>query len=85
MQNTEPLDAAPEFHKMLFAPYEDVRAVLSYGGRVIMPRGCKSIAISHRMNDSGQFQPDFNDARYLPFEGIPVDDIGPHIRYTIQP
>ena len=28
------------------------------------------------MNDSGQFQLDFNDGRWLPFEGIPVDDSG---------
>lgn len=28
------------------------------------------------MNDSGQFQLDFNDPRYLPFEGIPVNDTG---------
>lgn len=60
----------------LVGPYEDVRAVLSYGGSVVMPRGCKAIAVSHGMNDSGQFQLDFNDARYLPFEGIPVDDTG---------
>ncbi|WP_421512423.1 neuraminidase-like domain-containing protein (plasmid) [Enterobacter sp. JS8-1] len=60
----------------LVGPYEDVRAVLSYGGSVVMPRGCSSIAVSHGMNDSGQFQLDFNDARYLPFEGIPVDDTG---------
>ncbi len=60
----------------LVGPYENVRAVLSYGGSVVMPRGCKAIAVSHGMNDSGQFQLDFNDARYLPFEGIPVDDTG---------
>lgn len=60
----------------LVGPYEDVRAVLSYDGSVVMPRGCSAIAVSHGMNDSGQFQLDFNDARYLPFEGIPVDDAG---------
>lgn len=60
----------------LVGPYEDVRAVLSYGGSVVMPHGCKAIAVSHGMNDSGQFQLDFNDARYLPFEGIPVGDTG---------
>lgn len=60
----------------LIGPYEDVRAVLNYGGSVVMPRGCNAIAVSHGMNDSGQFQLDFNDARYLPFEGIPVDDTG---------
>lgn len=61
---------------MLMGPYQDVQAVLSYGGSVVMPRGCNSLAVSHGMNDSGQFQLDFNDARYLPFEGIPVNDTG---------
>lgn len=60
----------------LVGPYEDVRAILNYGGSVDMPKGCSAIAISHGMNDSGQFVLDFNDARYLPFEGIPVDDTG---------
>jgi hypothetical protein len=61
---------------MLMGPYQDVQAVLSYGGSVVMPRGCDSLAVSHGMNDSGQFLLDFNDARYLPFEGIPVNDTG---------
>lgn len=60
----------------LVGPYQDVRAILNYGGSVDMPKGCSAIAISHGMSDSGQFVLDFNDARYLPFEGIPVDDIG---------
>ncbi|MDC9620635.1 neuraminidase-like domain-containing protein [Xenorhabdus sp. XENO-7] len=60
----------------LVGPYQDVRAMLSYGGSVVMPRGCNAIALSHDMNDSGQFQLDFNDSRWLPFEGIPVDDTG---------
>ncbi|EOC9368005.1 neuraminidase-like domain-containing protein, partial [Enterobacter asburiae] len=60
----------------LVGPYQDVRAVLSYGGSVVMPRGCSALAVSHGMNDSGQFQLDFNDPRYLPFEGLPVDDTG---------
>lgn len=60
----------------LVGPYEDVRAVLNYGGSMVMPKGCNAIAVSHGMNDSGQFVMDFNDARYLPFEGIPVDDSG---------
>lgn len=60
----------------LAGPYQDVRAVLSYGGSVQVPAGCNAMAISHGMNDSGQFQLDFNDSRYLPFEGIPVDDTG---------
>lgn len=60
----------------LVGPYQDVRAVLSYGGSVVMPQGCSSAAISHGMSDSGQFQLDFNDSRWLPFEGIPVSDSG---------
>ncbi|WP_339009325.1 neuraminidase-like domain-containing protein [Aeromonas popoffii] len=60
----------------LVGPYQDVRAVLSYGGSVVLPQGCNAMAVSHGMNDSGQFQLDFNDSRYLPFEGIPVDDAG---------
>jgi len=60
----------------LLGPYEDVRAVLSYGGSTIMPKGCRAVAISHGMHDSGQFQLNFEDSRYLPFEGIPVDDSG---------
>lgn len=60
----------------LVGPYQDVRAVLSYGGSVVVPRGCEALAVSHGMNDSGQFQLDFNDARWLPFEGIPVNDGG---------
>ena len=58
----------------LVGPYQDVRAVLSYGGSTKLPDGCKAIAVSHGMNDSGQFQLDFNDGHWLPFEGIPVDN-----------
>lgn len=58
----------------LVGPYQDVQSVLSYGGSMVMPRGCKAVAVSHGINDSGQFVLDFNDAKYLPFEGIPVDD-----------
>jgi len=29
------------------------------------------IAVSHGMDDNGQFLLDFNDPRYLPFEGGP--------------
>ncbi|CAH2926326.1 MAG: Unknown, probable insecticidal toxin [uncultured Paraburkholderia sp.] len=60
----------------LVGPYQDVRAVLSYGGSVKLPRGCTTAAVSSGMNDSGQFQLDFNDSRWLPFEGIPVGDSG---------
>lgn len=60
----------------LVGPYQDVRAVLGYGGSVVLPQGCNAVAVSHGMNDSGQFQLDFNDSRWLPFEGIPVEDGG---------
>ncbi|WP_340618504.1 hypothetical protein [Xenorhabdus entomophaga] len=60
----------------LVGPYEDIRAVLNYGGSIVMPRGCSAIALSHGVNDSGQFVLDFNDPRYLPFEGISVNDSG---------
>ncbi len=60
----------------LTGPYQDVRAVLSYGGDVKLPDGCRAIAVSHGMNDNGQFQLDFNDGHWLPFEGIPVDNSG---------
>lgn len=59
---------------MLTGAYQNIRAVLNYGGSAVKPRGCSAIAISHGMNDSGQFQLNFNDDRYLPFEGLPVDD-----------
>ncbi|CAI2006145.1 Uncharacterised protein [Serratia quinivorans] len=58
----------------LVGPYQDVRAVLSYGGSTGLPDGCQAIALSHGMNDSGQFQLDFNDERWLPFEGIALED-----------
>ncbi|MCS6733749.1 hypothetical protein NOM07_15365, partial [Proteus terrae] len=58
----------------LTGTYQNIRAVLSYGGSAVKPRGCSAIAISHGMNDSGQFQLNFNDERYLPFEGLPVND-----------
>ncbi|XTZ40411.1 neuraminidase-like domain-containing protein [Salmonella enterica] len=61
---------------LLIGPYQDIRAVLSYGGSVILPSGCQAMVVSHGMNDSGLFQLDFNDPRWLPFEGIPVDDSG---------
>ncbi|XTZ40412.1 neuraminidase-like domain-containing protein [Salmonella enterica] len=61
---------------LLIGPYQDIRAVLSYGGSVILPSGCQTMVVSHGMNDSGLFQLDMNDPRWLPFEGIPVDDTG---------
>ncbi|MDE9463337.1 neuraminidase-like domain-containing protein [Xenorhabdus bovienii] len=61
----------------LLGPYQDIQAVLSYGGdNNGLARGCKALAISRGMNDSGQFQLDFNDGKFLPFEGIAIDDKG---------
>ncbi|MCF2134309.1 MULTISPECIES: neuraminidase-like domain-containing protein [Mycetohabitans] len=62
----------------LLGPYQDVQATLSYTGSLApkLPKGCTAIAVSHGMNDSGQFQLDFNDGQYLPFEGIPIEDDG---------
>lgn len=60
----------------LVGPYQDVRAVLSYGDPKGLAKGCDALAVSHGMNDGGQFQLDFNDGRWLPFEGIPVDSSG---------
>jgi hypothetical protein len=57
----------------LIGPYQDVQAIMRYDGDWRMPRGCQAIAVSHGMQDSGLFQLDFNDARSLPFEGIPID------------
>ncbi|PHM60734.1 insecticidal toxin protein [Xenorhabdus stockiae] len=61
----------------LLGPYQDIQAILSYGGsHSNLAKGCESLAISRGLNDSGQFQLDFNDGKFLPFEGIPVDDKG---------
>ncbi|HGJ5898841.1 neuraminidase-like domain-containing protein [Arsenophonus apicola] len=60
----------------LIGPYQDIQAVLEYTGAIKLSNGCKAIAISRGTNDSGQFQLDFNDSKYLPFEGIPIEDQG---------
>ncbi|MGT3355635.1 Tc toxin subunit A-related protein [Yersinia enterocolitica] len=61
----------------LLGPYQDVQATLSYDGAYSgLANGCTAIAISRGMNDSGQFQLDFNDGKYLPFEGIDIGDAG---------
>ena len=57
----------------LLGPYQDVQAELSYDGGNNLAKGCRAIAVSHGMNDSGQFLLGFNDSRYLPFEGVDVD------------
>ncbi|MBS9425211.1 toxin [Photorhabdus caribbeanensis] len=61
----------------LLGPYQDIQAILSYGGSEIgLAESCKSLAISHGDNDSGQFQLDFNNGKFLPFEGIAINDTG---------
>ncbi|WP_118985524.1 neuraminidase-like domain-containing protein [Photorhabdus sp. CRCIA-P01] len=57
----------------LLGPYQDVQAILSYGDKAGLANGCEALAVSHGMNDSGQFQLDFNDGKFLPFEGIVID------------
>ncbi|NHB61488.1 Tc toxin subunit A-related protein [Photorhabdus sp. RW14-46] len=57
----------------LLGPYQDVQAILSYGDKTGLANGCEALAVSHGMNDSGQFQLDFNDGKFLPFEGIAID------------
>ncbi|MNP16622.1 hypothetical protein D3C76_1090270 [compost metagenome] len=60
-------------------PYEDIRAVLSQSSsKVEMSatagnvkenlRASQQIALSHGVDDNGQFQLNFQDERYLPFE-----------------
>ncbi|MBS9434145.1 neuraminidase-like domain-containing protein [Photorhabdus hainanensis] len=61
----------------LLGPYQDVQAILAYSGNETgLAESCKSLAISHGMNDSGQFQLDFNNGKFLPFEGIAINDTG---------
>ena len=57
----------------LLGPYENVQAVLRYNSSHQLANGCKAVALSHGLDDSGQFMLDFNDGQYLPFEGLPVD------------
>ncbi|WP_118985516.1 neuraminidase-like domain-containing protein [Photorhabdus sp. CRCIA-P01] len=57
----------------LLGPYQDVQAILSYDDKTGLAKGCETLAVSHGMNDSGQFQLDFNDGKFLPFEGIDVN------------
>lgn len=57
----------------LLGPYQDIQAVMNYtGGQQPLPPGCEQMAISQGIKDSGMFTPDFNDSRWLPFEGANV-------------
>lgn len=63
----------------LIEPYQNVRALLEYVTDVKderLPEGCKAIAVSHGMNDSGLFNLQFGDSTYLPFEGLSVKGRG---------
>ncbi|MEL7145506.1 MAG: neuraminidase-like domain-containing protein, partial [Bacteroidota bacterium] len=68
-------------------PYENIYATLYQTSNIILPkpgmtqesegvlpdyRGKQSIALSRGINDAGVFELNFNDARYLPFEGTGV-------------
>ncbi|MHA1053697.1 Tc toxin subunit A-related protein [Enterobacter mori] len=57
----------------LLGPYQNVRAVLS-ANNTALPPGCRDVAISHGLNDSGMFQPEMNDGRWMPFEGMNLED-----------
>ena len=57
----------------LLGPYENVQALLRYNSSTELANGCKAVALSHGLDDSGQFQLDFNDGQYLPFEGLPIN------------
>ncbi len=57
----------------LLGSYENVQALLRYDSSQPLANGCKAVALSHGLDDSGQFQLDFNDGKYLPFEGLPVE------------
>ncbi|ODS23721.1 hypothetical protein AB835_07435 [Candidatus Endobugula sertula] len=62
---------------VLLGPYQDIQALLSYSGSGGgIHQSCTSAAISHGINDSGQFQLDFNNSKYLAFEGLPIDGDG---------
>ncbi|WP_036770905.1 neuraminidase-like domain-containing protein [Photorhabdus australis] len=61
----------------LLGPYQDVQAILSYNGDTArLAKGCQALAVSHGINDNGQFQLDFNNGKYLPFEGLAINDTG---------
>ncbi|NMY93428.1 neuraminidase-like domain-containing protein [Pseudomonas proteolytica] len=65
---------------VVLGPYEDIRAILtqSYSKVELLPsvgtnirenlKANQQIALSHGVNDDGQFQLNFQDERYLPFE-----------------
>ncbi|PMV19926.1 MULTISPECIES: neuraminidase-like domain-containing protein [unclassified Pseudomonas] len=59
---------------VVLGPYQEVQAVLQYASTHSLADGCKAIALSHGLDDNGQFQLDFNDGKYFPFESIPINE-----------
>ena len=64
----------------LLGPYQDIQAILSYekGDDVEANSGlhssCNQIAISTGAYDNGLFELNFNDSKYLPFEGLNINE-----------
>lgn len=63
----------------LLGPYQNIRGRLfTNSGVGKLPVGCNEIALSHALQDNGLFRDNLNDggsgARWLPFEGLSVDD-----------
>lgn len=57
-------------------PYETFGASLSSGN--------ESITISRGIDDMGIFIENINDGRYLPFEGLKIDDTGQSFTFTVD-
>lgn len=63
----------------LLGPYQNIRGRLfTNNGVATLPIGCNEIALSHALQDNGLFRDNLSDgssgARWLPFEGLSVDD-----------
>lgn len=76
MGNTRRIKQVSVSLPALVGPYQNIQARLSYGGSVQLPRGCNALAVSQCFKDSGQFELNFNDGKYQPFEGIDIADNG---------
>lgn len=61
---------------VLVGPYQNIQAVLSYNGTAsaLLPAGCKNVALSVGINDSGLFHANMSEGLFMPFEGIDIDD-----------
>lgn len=58
----------------LLGPYQDIQAELSSDQIQKLPPGCNRMVISRGMHDDGLHQPGLNDSRWLPFEGLGIDE-----------